>query len=120
MARRARNADASSLGFMERSFQGILSWRTGEPAGPGPAIPLRGKKAVDDRDERREGGQRPDQAVGPEQTVLDVPPPERHQESEQDPPGARVGGGLRIRDHEEGEEEKGAALQTMHRDGERL
>src|SRR2546422_11693674 len=100
---------------MERSFQGIVTWRTGEPAGPGPAVPLRGKKAVDDRDERREGGKRPDQAVGPEQTVLDVPPPERHQESEQDPPGARAGGGLGTRAQEEAQEEKGAGLQPMHR-----
>src|SRR3954470_14845635 len=85
-----------------------------------PLVARRGQKRVDDGDENRAGGQRPENAVGPEEPVVDVPAAERDERREEDPSRARIGRGLRIGNHEEGEEQQRAALQPVKRNGQRL
>src|SRR3954449_8551524 len=89
----------------------------------GFAIPLvarRRKQRVDDGNENRAGGERPENAVRAEEPVVDVPGAERDERGEEDPSRARIGRGLRIGNHEEGEEQQRAALQPVKRNRERL
>src|SRR5947209_3535198 len=80
-----------------------------------PLVPRRRKKRINDGDENRAGGERPENAVRPEEPVADVPAAERDQRGEENPSGPRIGRGLRIGNHEEGEEQQRAALQPVKR-----
>src|SRR3954449_6344325 len=85
-----------------------------------PLVARRGQQRVDDGNENRAGGERPENAVRPEEPVVDVPAAERDERGEEDPSGARIGRGLRIGNHEEGEEQQRAALQPVKRNRQRL
>ena len=65
-------------------------------------------------------GERPEEAVGPEEHELDDPAPRRDQEREEERPARESGVVLRVRDHEEGEEEERAALEPVERDRQRI
>src|SRR3954447_7437095 len=85
-----------------------------------PLVARRRKNRVDDGNENRAGGERPENAVRAEEPVIDVPAAERDERGEENPSRARVGRGLRIGNHEEGEEQQRAALQPVKRNRERL
>src|SRR3954447_21315749 len=85
-----------------------------------PLVARPRKQRVDDGDENRTGCERPENAVGREEPVVDVPAAERDERGEEDPSRARVGRGLRIGNHEEGEEQQRAALQPVNGNHQRL
>src|SRR3954454_6099064 len=85
-----------------------------------PLVARRRKQRVDDGNENRAGCERPENAVRPEEPVVDVPAAERDERGEEDPSRARVGRGLRVGNHEEGEEQQRAALEAVKRNRERL
>jgi hypothetical protein len=78
------------------------------------------EQPVEQRDGQREEGERPQEPVRPEELELDDPRARGHQRGEQDATGSRVGRGLRIRDHEEGEEHERAALDPVQGDAQGL
>src|SRR3954453_24151643 len=98
----------------------LVMLRSGRRGFAMPLVARRRKQRVDDGDENRAGGERPENAVRREDPVVDVPAAERDERGEEDPSRARVGRGLRIGNHEEGEEEQRAALQPVKRNRERL
>ena len=85
-----------------------------------PDVTGAGQRPVDQWDQERKQRERPQQTVRPEQLELHDPGACRHQQCEQDAPTPRVGRRLRIRDHEEGEQHEGAALEPMKRNAEGL
>src|SRR6059058_3186448 len=82
----------------------LVRMRSGRRGFTPPDVARRRQKRVDDRDENRAAGERPENAVRPEEPVVDVPPAERDECGEPHPSGARVGRCLRIGNHEEGQE----------------
>src|SRR3954471_14680598 len=98
----------------------LVMLRSGRRGYAMPLVARRRKQRVDDGDENRAGRERPENAVRAEEPVVDVPAAERDERREEDPSGARVGRGLRIGDHEEGEEQQRAALQPVKRNRQRL
>src|SRR3954468_17190716 len=98
----------------------LVMLRSGQRGFAMPLVARRRQERVDDGDENRAGGERPENAVRPEEAVVDVPAAERDKRGEEDPSGPRVGRGLRIGNHEEGEEQQRTALQPVKRNRERL
>jgi hypothetical protein len=78
-----------------------------------PGVPGAREQPVDQWDGDREERERPQQAVRPEELELHDPGACRHQHGEEDAPTPRVRRGLRIRDHEEGEQHQRAALEPV-------
>ncbi len=78
-----------------------------------PHVAGTGQEPVDEGDGDREERQRPQETVRPEELELHEPGAQRHQRREQDAPASRIGRGLRIRDHEEGEQDERAAFEPM-------
>src|SRR3982751_3721042 len=74
----------------------LVMTRSCRRGGAMPLVARRRKKRIDDGDENRAGGERPENAVRPEEPVVDVPATERDQRGEEDPSRARIGRGLRI------------------------
>ena len=85
-----------------------------------PVVTGARKKTIDQRNEQRDGGKRPEQSVGPEQPELHVPGAERDERREQHPARARIRRRPRIRDHEKREEQERPVLEAMDRNGQRL
>src|SRR5262249_14505720 len=79
-----------------------------------------GQQTVDSGNERGEEEERPDRAVRAKEPELEKRGGDRDETSEEDPSRARVGCRARIGDHEEGEEEQAAVLETVDRNRERL
>src|SRR6476660_8116823 len=75
---------------------------------------------IEQRNDEREQRERPERAVGAEEPELHVRGAESDQDAEKDPPGARIRSRLRVRDHEEREEEQRAALEPVERNRERI
>src|SRR3954454_7304795 len=98
----------------------LVMLRSGRRGFAMPLIARRRQKRVNDGNENRAGGERPENAVRAEEPVVDVPAAERDERGEEDPSRTRVGRGLRIGNHEEGEEQQRAALQPVKRNRERL
>src|SRR5450432_1887629 len=100
---------------MERSFgqcrkHGGSGGRRGAPPGP---------DEVEEWNEQGEESERPESTVGPEEPELDVRGAGCDERPEHDASRAGVRRGLRVRNHEEREEEQRAALEPMERDRQR-
>ncbi len=83
-------------------------------------MPPPGQNMIEERDEGGEEEERPEWAVGPEESELDESGAGGDEAAVEDAAGARVRGRLRVRDHEEGEDQQRAALEAVERNRERL
>lgn len=70
-----------------------------------PIVPGAGKESIDQWDEGRTSDQGPEWTVGTKQAELYVEGGERDQEGEGQATGSGIRRGLRVGDHEEGEDQ---------------
>ena len=79
-----------------------------------------GQQPINQGHNERENGQTPEKSIGPKQSKLNEGGSECHEDCKQDAASAGIGRGLRVGNHEEGEDEQSSVLQPMHWDGQRL
>ena len=100
------------------AFHGDTS-RKGDDRLPAPGVALAGQQEIDQRHERRTEGEGEEHPVGAVERERDRSRDEGDQAGEENAAGPGVGGGAGVRDHEKGEEEKGAVGELMEGDRDR-